>query len=87
MKNFLTYTASILAIPLVCCATLFVIGATTPDGPSPNNFAEIKQMDGRVITVQVARISEPRTGLLRIVTTDGLTFETSPINVLLRSAL
>lgn len=87
MKNFLTYTASILAIPAILCATLLVVGAATPDGPSPNNFAEIKQMDGRVITVQVARISEPRTGLLRIVTVDGLTFETSPINVLLRSHL
>ena len=87
MKNFFLYIASVLAIPAVLCATLLVVGATTPDGPSPNNFAEIKQMDGRVITVQVAHISEPRTGLLRIITTDGLTFETSPINVLLKSQL
>ena len=87
MKNFLIYTSSILSIPAICCVTLLLVGATTQDGPSPNNFAEIKQMDGRVITVQVARISEPRTGLLRIVTVDGLTLETSPINVLLRSHL
>lgn len=78
----------VLAV-VVCSFALLALGAVTDNGQkaAPIRFAEIRQMDGKVVVVVIDHVSEPRTGMLRIVTADGLTFETSPLNVLLRSHL
>ena len=76
-----------MLLPIACCAILLCVGATGMPAAEPIRFADIRQMDGRSITVQVSSVTQARAGMLRIFTTDGLTFEVDPVNVLLKSHL